>query len=171
MMNKITLLLMFAFVSFSVHAQTQVENILRDAKLFNKANLELDFNTVVDMTVPSIVKLAGGKEIMVNVTKEQFITFSDAGITFISYTPLKPSKIMIGGSDLHSILPQEIVTKVGDDKFKKIAYYLASSNDEGKTWTFVDLEPYDAESIKIFVPSFSGALEIPSLEPAVKIEK
>ena len=50
----------------------------------------------------------------------------------------------------------------------KTAYFLASSNDDGQTWTFVDLEPYDQESIKTFVPSFSGELEIPKVEFAEK---
>jgi len=145
--------------------------MLRDAQSYNKAYLDKDFKTFTSMTVPSIVELAGGAEVMIDVSKEQYETMTSAGMKFISIAPNKPSKIMLGGSDLHAILSQQVITKIGGDKYEKTAYYLASSNDEGKSWTFVDLEPYDAESIKIFVPSFTGELEIPAVEYAEKIEK
>lgn len=171
MVNKIYALLVFSFLTLSLHAQSQVENMLRDAKSFNKAYLDKDFETFTKMTIPSIVELAGGAEEMIKISEEQYNTMVSAGIDFVSISPNKPSKIMLGGTDLHSILSQEVITKIGKDKYKKTAYYLASSNDEGKTWTFVDLEPYDAESIKIFVPSFTGELEIPAVEYAEKLDK
>jgi hypothetical protein len=123
------------------------------------------------MTVPSIVKLAGGAEIMTKVSKEHYKTMLSGGMEFISISPMKPSKIMLGGEDIHAILPQEVLTKLGDDEFKRVAYYLDSSTDEGETWTFPDLEPYDSESIKQYVPSFTGEWEIPPVEYAEKINK
>ena len=171
MINKLFALLLLSFLSINLHAQSQVENMLRDAKSYNKAYLDNDFETFTEMTVPSIVELAGGKEIMVKISKEQYETMTSSGMKFVSITPNKPSKIMIWGDDIHSILSQQVVSKMGDDKFEKTAYYLASSNDDGKTWSFVDLEPYDSETIKFFVPSFTGELEIPAIEYAEKIEK
>ena len=170
-MNKIFLLFALVLISFNSNAQSQVENILRDAKAYNKAYLDNDFETFTEMTIPSIVKLAGGAEIMTKVSKEQYATMLSGGMEFISISPLKPSKIMLCGEDLHAIVPQEVHTKMGDDKYRRVAYYLASSNDEGKTWTFADLEPYDMESIKTYVPSFTGELEIPAVEYAEKINK
>ena len=170
-MNKIFLLIAVSFMSINLNAQSQVENIFKDARAYNEAYLNNDFETFTEMTVPSIVKLAGGSEIMTKVSKEHYKTMLSGGMEFISISPMKPSKIMLGGEDLHAILPQEVLTKIGDDKFKRVAYYLASSNDEGKTWTFADLEPYDKESIKLYVPSFTGELEIPAVEFAEKINK
>lgn len=159
------------FISMSsLSAQSQVENMLRDVKTFNKAYLDNDFEKFTQMTVPSIVKLAGGEEIMTRVSKEQYGTMVSGGMNFVSISPKKPSKIMLAGEELHAIIPQEVITKMGKDKFKRVAYYLASSNDDGKTWTFVDLDPYDSESIKQFVPSFTGDLVIPPVEFAEKIK-
>jgi hypothetical protein len=170
-MVKFFTILIFGLITINLSAQTQVENLLRDAKSYNKAYLDRDFETFTALTVPSIVELAGGDEVMAKIAKEQYETTISTGMNFISITPNKPSKIMLGGNDLHAILSQQVITQMGDDQYKKTAYFLASSNDEGKTWTFVDLEPYDAESIKIFVPSFTGELEIPVGEFAEKIEK
>lgn len=160
----------FGILSLHVHAQSQVENMIRDAKKYNAAYLANDFELFTDMIIPSVVKLAGGKERMVKISKEHYHTMTANGMKYISITPKKPSKIMLGGEDLHAIIPQHVITKIGEDKFARIAYYLANSNDEGETWTFVDLDPYDAESIKIFVPSFTGDLEIPPVEYAQKIK-
>ena len=171
MNQKLGTLLFFVLFTVGISAQSQVENILRDAKSFNDAYLAKDFETYVEMTVPSIVELAGGSEVMVRVSKEHYETMTASGLEFISFVPNKPGKIMLGGNDLHSILPQELITKKGSHLYKKTAYFLASSNDEGKTWTFVDLEPYDNETIKTFVPSFTGDLEIPNVEYAEKIEQ
>ena len=171
MKQKLSVFVFFLLLSSSLSAQSQVETMLRDAKSFNEAYLNNDFKTYVKMIVPSIVELAGGAEIMERVSKEQYKTMTASGMEFISFTPNKPSKIMLGGNDLHAILPQELITKIGGSTFKKTAYFLASSNNDGKTWSFVDLEPYDNESIKTFVPTFSGDLEIPEVEYAEKIEK
>ncbi len=69
---------------------------------------------------------------------------------------------MFAGRDLQSILPQIIITKIGETKVSQKVYFLASSSDEGKTWTFLNLEPYDAASIKTYVPSYTGDTEIPA---------
>jgi len=171
MVNKIFALLIMSFMTICLNAQSQVENMLRDVKSFNEAYLDKDFEKFTALTVPSIVELAGGAEEMVKISREQYETMVSAGMKFVSISPNKPSKIMLGGSDLHAILSQEVITKIGKDEYKRTAYYLASSSDEGKTWTFVDLEPYDSESIKTFVPSFTGDLEIPATEYAEKIDK
>lgn len=171
MINKLFTILFIGLMTMNLSAQTQVENLLRDAKTYNKAYLDRDFEKFTDLTVPSIVELAGGAEVMAEISKAQYETTISTGMKFVSISPNKPSKIMLGGNDLHAILSQEVITKLEDDKFSKTAYYLASSNDDGKTWTFVDLEPYDSESIKVFVPSFSGELEIPAIEYAEKIDK
>jgi len=171
MYNNLCILLLLGMFTFQLSAQSQVESMLRDAKVYNKAYLDKDFAKFSAMTVPSIVELAGGPEVMNKVSEEQYRTMVNSGITFISIIPQKPGKIMVAGEDLHAILPQLVITSKDGDEYHRTAYYLASSDDDGKTWTFVDLEPYDTESIKVFVPSFTGALKIPEVEYAVKVEK
>lgn len=170
-MKKIFILFALVSIAINLNGQSQVENLFRDAKEFNQAYLENDFDKFTSLMIPSIVELAGGHDIMVKVSKEQFKTMTSEGMEFVSIKPLKPGKIMLAGEDLHAILPQEVITKLGKDKYKRTAYYLASSNDDGDSWTFIDLDPYDSESIKTFVPSFTGDLEIPEIEYAEKIEK
>lgn len=155
-------ILFLTFISLSIQAQSQVELLLEDAKKFNEAFLNGDFDKYVDMTIPSVIEVAGGKEVMVTNAKASYEMTTKSGLTFESIDPLKPSKFMFAGRDLQSILPQTIITKIGETKISQKVYFLASSSDEGKTWTFLNLEPYDTSSIKTFVPSYTGDIEIPA---------
>ena len=169
-MKRIFSILFIAFVSMSISAQSQVELLLQDAKEFNAAFLKGDFDTYVDMTIPSVVEVAGGKEVMVTNAKASYDMTTKSGLAYESIEPLKPSKFMFAGRDLQSILPQTIVTKIGKTKISQKVYFLASSSDEGKTWTFLNLEPYDTASIKTYVPSYTGDIEIPAAEQPELIE-
>lgn len=169
-MKSIFSILFITFVSISINAQSQVELLLKDAKEYNAAFLKGDFNKYVDMTIPSVVEVAGGKEIMVDNAKASYEMTTKSGLVYESIEPLKPSKFMFAGRDLQSILPQTFITKIGKTKISQKVYFLASSSDEGKTWTFLNLEPYDTESIKTYVPGYTGDMEIPAAEQPVLIE-
>lgn len=169
-MKSIFSILFMTFISISIHAQSQVELLLQDAKQFNAAFLKGDFDKYVDMTIPSVIEIAGGKEIMVTNAKASYEMVTKSGLAYESIEPLKPSKFMFAGRDLQSILPQTIITKIGKTKISQKVYFLASSSDEGKTWTFLNLEPYDTASIKTYVPAYTGDIEIPTAEQPELIE-
>jgi len=171
MMTRVFTILFIALVSTSIKAQTQVEALINDAKEFNAAYLNADFESYVDMTIPSVTELAGGKEIMMENTKSSYNLLAKSGTATLSIDPLKPHKFMFAGRYLQAILPQKIIQQIGETKFSKTVYYLANSADEGKTWTFLDLEPYDSESIKTFVPSVNDDIVIPTVETPEVIEE
>lgn len=164
-MNKVLTLLLLVIGSITASAQTQVENVLRDAAKYNAAYLDKDFETLIkEYTIPSVVEKGGGSELMTKVAIEESKTLINSGMFVEEITPGKPGKIMIAGDHLHTILPQDVKMTVGKQILIKKAHYLASSSDDGLTWTFLDLEAYDATSIKEYVPAFTGELEIPTVE-------
>ena len=163
-MKSIFSIILITFISFSIHAQSQVEMLLEDVKKFNEAFLKGDFDKYVDMTIPSVIEVAGGKEVMVTNAKASYEMTIESGLAYESIDPLKPSKFMFAGNDLQSILPQVIITKIGETKISQKVYFLASSSDEGKTWTFLNLEPYDTASIKTYVPTYTGDIKIPTAD-------
>ncbi len=171
MMTRVFTLLIFVFTTLSINAQTQVEALVNDAKVFNESYLKADFDKYVDMIIPSVTELAGGKDIMLSNAKASYELSTKSGISTISIEPMKPHKFMFAGRYLQAILPQKVVQQVEETKFSKTVYYLANSGDEGKTWTFLDLEPYDSESIKTFVPSVNDDIVIPTPEEPEVIEE
>ena len=152
-----------AIMGYVAFGQTQMDNLLISAKKYNKAFIDKDFEALTAMTIPTVVNLAGGDEEFASISKSTLEVYANASIVFVSIDPNSPGEILPADKDLHAILPQTIVMKVGDVKYRKIAYYLASSSDQGLTWTFLDLEPYDVESLKEYVPNFTGELAIPEV--------
>lgn len=157
-----------ALFSFALSGQVQMENLMNDIKKYNEAYINQDHVTFTQYTIPSVVEKGGGEEIMSDVNKESFKTFASSGITIFSLTPQDPEDVKsVNGEENFAIVPQEMVLKVANKKFKKIAYFLARSNNYGKSWTFLDLEPYDEKSIKEFIPLFPDDMEIPKVNDAL----
>ena len=71
-MKSIFSILFIAFISISISAQSQVELLLKDAKEYNAAFLKGDFETYVGMTIPSVIEVAGGTEVMVTNAKASY---------------------------------------------------------------------------------------------------
>jgi len=163
-MNKILTIILFTVLSFSINAQTNTDNLVKDAKEYNQAFLNGDFDKFTTMTIESVVKLAGGHDVMKENTQQSSKLNSSSGLKTISITPGDVSEIKKSGNQLHAILAQTVINQVGTTKFSRVMYYLAVSKDNGTSWTFLDLEPYGNESIKTFVPSFTGELSIPEFE-------
>ena len=169
-MKRLIVAVAFIMTSMTVFSQSQVEAMLRDAAVFNNAYMQKDFTKYVDMMVPSVVEVAGGSAIMVDNVKETYKLTSGGGVVIESIEPSKPGKIMLAEEELHALIPQKSINKIGTTKFEKTSYFLAVSDDDGKSWKFLDLEPYDAESLKTFVPSFTGEIEIPEVAQPILIE-
>lgn len=154
----------------SINAQSPEETLLRDVKEFNNSFLKKDFVKHVDYTIPYVIEMAGGKEVMLENIKANYEMTTAGSVEYVSIDPLEPGEIILAGKELHAILPQKVINKYGTTKFVKTGYFLAISQNEGKSWTFLDLEPYDSKSIKMFVRSFTGELEIPEVEMPEVIE-
>ncbi len=75
------------FISLSIQAQSQVELLLGGAKEFNEAFLSGDFDKYIDLTIPSVIEVAGGKEVMVANAKASYEMMTKSGITFESINP------------------------------------------------------------------------------------
>lgn len=160
---------MFLILTSSA-AQDTSEKLLQNITAYNNAFLTKNYDLVVEMTIPSIIEKGGGKEWMTGIIKEGVDTYTQANITYLSITPEDPGQIIQSKDEnLFTILPQEIVLNANGKRYSKTNYYLAISTDGGNNWHFTDLEAYDKESIKTFVPNFPDQLNFPNF--AVPIQK
>ncbi|MEE9438906.1 MAG: hypothetical protein V3V14_07900 [Saprospiraceae bacterium] len=117
---------------------------------------------IVKYTIPSVVAIAGGVDEMILLTSTHINTIEKAGMKYTAIIPDTTSMISTEGEDLHAILQQTANLNLENKKVERKLNFLASSNDLGKTWTFLDLEAYDNASLKVFVPSYVGDLKIPT---------
>lgn len=156
-------------VSATTYAQHQ-DIIALEVKKYNQAFLNKDYDTYVSHMIPSVVKVAGGVELMKGIVIDQAEIYDKSKMSIISIEADSIGLTTKGEKVYHAILRQDVIMKIGENKFNKKAYYLAESDDKGKSWTFLDLEPYDQQSLKVFLPSLPEELNIPTAKPALKIE-
>ena len=147
------------------------EAIKRDATTYNEAYLAQDYDTYVDLSIEQIVKLGGGKASMISVATEQAEMYAGSNMKIESLTPEAVSEVYTSGDALHVVLGQRQVISAGDKKFTTLISYLAESLDEGKTWKFIDLTPYDQESLSLFMPGISPDVVVPSPQESVLLEE
>ncbi len=148
----------------------QIEALKADAKTYVNAVVYKNFDQMVAYTHPNIITLGGGNEMTMKTIVEERKSVDAQAITYISGDVSDPTDIINSGGELHSIITQEIVMEINGKKFKSFTNLLAASLDNGKTWSFVNLDHYDKESLKVFVPRFDPDMVIPEAPISVAIE-
>ncbi len=168
---KYILSLIFASFTFLSMAQNYDAAVMKGAKSYTLAIEKNQFEKAVEYVNPNIVSMAGGKESILSIMKDIKVTKKEQGYEVIQTTTKSVGDYYEAGEELHALVTQDQIVKIGEAKFKTKAYLLAVSSDQGTTWTYVDLEAYNQKSIKIFFPNFNDNLKIPGPSPAEMIEE
>lgn len=114
---------------------------------------------------PSMFKLAGGKEKLRVISDSALKVFEQFGgkVSRIAYG--NPSEIISHKKTLQSVISQTTTLSsfIGD---AELSYSLiAISNDNGKSWTFIDTNMFGIKQIKSAMPDISPSLVIPKAAP------
>lgn len=173
MRSELTLLAVLAVASVSLAAEkVDVAKAVEQAKAWTASIHKDDYDTFVGSTHPKLVELMGGKEKMIAATKQAKKILKDQGTTIKSHTIGKPQEPVVEGKASFLVLPTTMVLTAEGMKVVVESYLLASSNDSGKSWVFVDggsLEDDDLKQ-KLF-PKLPGGLKLPEpKEPTVTKE-
>lgn len=77
-------------------------------------------------------------------------------------------EIVASGKDLYAVVPQTLVLIRPKDKVTNRSYFVATSNDQGASWTFVDGTNLNERNIKSVFPDFPATLRLPKKpEPVI----
>lgn len=130
-----------------------------------------DCNAMVAYTHPRLVELMGGKEVMIAMIKKMTKEQQAKGIGFESFslkTPEEPKKI---GKWLTAIITENIVLKVPEGTVNQESSLLGISEDEGKSWVFIDLLHTTPELLKKIIPDLADKIVIPPKKAPVLEKK
>jgi hypothetical protein len=72
-----------------------------------------------------------------------------------------PSPIVVTATDLEAVVPEILNLGVKDGRLEATSYLIAVSDDNGKTWTFIDTSGNTLEKMQTMFPSLSNNLVIP----------
>jgi len=147
----------FLLASFQcVNAQ---ENLLKSASEYTQAIVDRDFDKVISMTLPSIVKMGGGAELMIKDLYNERQQMVNTAMDFVSVKIGNPSQMFESNGDKQVLLPITYRMVSNLSELDVNARLLGVSKNDGKSWYFLDIEKYDKESLKSFYPNLSEDIQ------------
>ena len=158
-------LLTFLYSLFGF-AQPYAKNVSKaqviiDAEKMVAAFLKKDFKTFVEYTYPALLEKAGGKENFRRRFEENVKAVESQGTKYDSVIISDPSKTVVCNNEMQCVLRQEMVLSPSHEKpFRDITYLIAISNDNGKSWRFLNSARLTLEQIKMNFPNICDSLPL-----------
>jgi hypothetical protein len=166
-LKKIGLLVMVASC-VSVFSQTK-EDALKDAKATSKATLEMDFETVLDHTLPKVIDLMGGREAALTLLKSTFASMQTQGFVFEKADILNVSEILKEQGQYRCVIEGYNQMKMSSQRIKSKSYLLGVYNETDGFWWFMEAKQLKNKAmLDQVIPNFETGLVIP--EDDVEVE-
>ena len=141
------------------------ERALAGALRLAKATQELDAAKIVDLMLPDVVSAAGGASKMRSILAHKFAQAKSVGMVVDSVTLGPQTPMGEDGSTYYIFFPYTTLAHSNAMKITDEAFYLAISDDSGKTWYYVDGLELNEEIIKtVFVRGYQGVPPLPKRE-------
>lgn len=164
-MKKILILLICLMAAKkSIIAQPMTSIIRQQAMLMSKAMSEMDIKQYASFTYPTLAE--AGKEVInakasldsINKYRKMF------GIEVKKIVIGDVSAIVTHKKIMQATLPQTIILKTAMGEIETQTTLVALSNNNGKTWYFVDANLFSNKNSKAKLPELSPQISIPKME-------
>ena len=162
MMNsKLFSLFLVSVLCFSTALAQTEKKMMKEAKSYAKAMKKGDWDKVVELTYPEIVKLAGGNKRYVQQSKNSALLMERQGFTIDKAELSSPSDTVSDGDKLLSVIPMRLTFDGPLGKLYSESSILGISNDKGKTWTFISVSQTGLDEIVKLFPEATRKLAFP----------
>jgi hypothetical protein len=167
--NSVLLTLVF----FSSSLKAQHSSTIKTAAMdMGNALAQKNSKKFISYMHPVMIELAGGEE--------QLRMISDSALTVFEQLGGKVSKISFGNPGevvnhkkiLQSVIPQTMTLTSFIADIELSTSLIAISEDEGKSWRFIDTNLFNINQIRSSMPEISPSLVIPkSTQPKVTMKR
>jgi|SRR5690606_3100034 len=147
------------------------DEIKKQVQVVVDATLAHHYETVIEKTYPSLIKLMGGKEIALKTITDGMNNLESQNIRLDSVIIGTPRDIYIAGDELHVLVPETLVMSTPKGKLVTLSYSLAISKDDGVTWLFLDVGERTNKNIVDLLPNFNNDLIIPPKQKPILYSK
>jgi hypothetical protein len=143
-----------------------IEVIKRAAAKMSDAGSRKDYQALVDATYPGLVKLYGGRQKMIQITKAAMRETEASGIKIVSLKIGTPRPPFFSNGRLFSIVPTVNTMAAPGFRITDKSFLLAISSDNGRSWTFVEGSGLSSELLPKVLPDLgpSFAMHLPKIE-------
>ncbi len=159
--SSLLLLQCVCVLPVAVSAQANPSAIKSAAIAMGNALVKKNSEQFLSFMHPSMIKLAGGKEKLSVISDSALKVFEQFGGKVSRITYGNPAEIISYKKTLQSVITQTTTLSsfIGDAELS--SSLIAISNDNGKSWTFIDTNMFGIKQIKSAMPDISPALVIP----------
>lgn len=162
------LVAMLLVMAATLLAQTpqQLSALKAQANAMATAIKKQDFKTVIKITNPKVVAAAGGEVKMLDQLSKGIGMMKAKGINMnISNIVVgEPSAFIKVKKQLQCTVPDKIEIKMMGGTMNTNSTLIAISDDDGKTWNFIDAMGKNIATIKQVLPDLSNKLVIAKME-------
>jgi hypothetical protein len=159
-------------IASAMHVAAAVEpqeRALAGALRLAKATQELDAAKIVNLMLPDVVSAAGGASKMRSILAHKFAQAKSVGMVVDSVTLGLQTAMGKDGGTCYIFFPYITEAHSNAMKVTDEAFYLAISDDSGKTWYYVDGLELNEEIIKtVFLRGYQGVPPLPKRERRVE---
>lgn len=155
------LLVLVASLAAAADDEAHLKAIQAKADEVGQATVKEDWSKLMDLTHPKLIFLAGGREKLIEITKEATNKIKKQGFLVASMQAARPKEIVKTEKDWLAIVPTTMVLTSPKGKVTQKSYLLAVSSAQGIKWVFLDGSGLDQKNVKQFVPSFPENMKLP----------
>ncbi len=137
------------------------KTVKSDVMKMNEALFTGNYAQLVDLTCPDIVKMMGGRDRMIALTKREMESMKEKGFAFQAVKVSDPGEQVVNGSQTYIVVPFELELKLPDGTAFIPSFVIGVSEDKGKSWTYVNGD-LDIKRVKSILPNLPDALKIPA---------
>ncbi|MBC7721817.1 MAG: hypothetical protein H7068_07305 [Pedobacter sp.] len=158
--------LILSTLTFVAFAQTpaQIKAVKAQANIMVTAMKTQDYKTLVKMTYPKAVAMAGGEAKMLEGMSKGLGQMKTQGISFSNATIGEPSTFITVGKQLQCTIPDKLEMKMMGGRISTSSTLIGISDDKGKTWTFIDAAGKDLATLRSVIPTLSDKLVITKMQ-------
>lgn len=121
-----------------------------------------DEKAVIYYTYPPALELAGGSDRMIAQMRKTKADMMGQGLRFSSVAIGTPTDIVKAGKQMRVIVPQTMIMTIPGGSIAMDSHSLGISEDEGKTWRFIDTAGLSPQVMQRLFPDYDyQALPIP----------
>jgi hypothetical protein len=140
-------------------ARTQAEKL-------SDAMLKEDYPRIIATMSPQVVAAGGGAEKMNALIKKVMQEMRANGMAFEEIKLGQPQSLLRGKKHYYTFVPLSVTMQSPKGRMLDETNLLASSQDSGATWTYVDCAGLDEASLRQLFPDFPTDQHLPVKKPA-----
>lgn len=168
-MKNICFLFVVLIAAVSLQAQDINAALQSNTQAYLNAYIEQDVNTLLKYTHPNIIDMGGGEEYLVKDIAGELEMIKNQGLKYIGGEVMEANNNFELNGEKFFLIPHSWLVEIGGKSYKSVAYVLGVTSDDGMTWSFINVNKYNAKNLATYIPGFDDSIEFPTASPFEQI--